>query len=240
MTNNTSSTTQGSVEIYNGNDSWIITGEAGLDIKSGSIKVKSDKGISPQLYFKYIKKNFNILEKFKLDRRLQKLEKSFNQACSNGQDMLSNKILNMLSKEFKESQIYAKGIKLFINKETLNKHKRNIKGGHISDTRFKDYTRIIPKDTLNKKKKVDNLFDDFIIYHYYNKEVETKLEKNQEMSKEEIDKMKDPVLFGTINETDRLYFIDDWEDEYCDLTFDEILDVLSDEECVLTNKITKI
>jgi hypothetical protein len=53
------------------------------------------------------------------------------------------------------------------------------------------------------------------------------------MSSEEKQKMKDPILFGYIKETDRLYFIADWEDEYCDLTFDEIVDVIGE------NKLTK-
>jgi len=53
------------------------------------------------------------------------------------------------------------------------------------------------------------------------------------MTKEEIQKMKDPILFGMIKESNRLYFIDDWEDEYCDLTFDEIIDVIGE------NKLTK-
>jgi hypothetical protein len=32
------------------------------------------------------------------------------------------------------------------------------------------------------------------------------------------------LLFGKIKESDRYYFIDDWEDEYCDLTLDDIID----------------
>jgi hypothetical protein len=53
------------------------------------------------------------------------------------------------------------------------------------------------------------------------------------MSSDEKSKMRDPILFGYIKETDRLYFIADWEDEYCDLTFDEIIDVVGE------NKLTK-
>ena len=42
--------------------------------------------------------------------------------------------------------------------------------------------------------------------------------------------MKDPVVFGIIKETDKLYFVADWIDEYCDLTFRKIVDVVGREE----------
>lgn len=38
--------------------------------------------------------------------------------------------------------------------------------------------------------------------------------------------MKDPILFGKIKETDKLYFIADWQDEHCDLTFDKLIDFM--------------
>jgi len=37
---------------------------------------------------------------------------------------------------------------------------------------------------------------------------------------------KDPIAFGKIEETDRYYFITDWEDEFCDLTLEDIVDQL--------------
>ena len=60
----------------------------------------------------------------------------------------------------------------------------------------------------------------------------------KEMNDDERSQMKDPVLFGYIKETRRLYFIADWEDEHCDLTFDEMIEVVGkdDEEFTLSNK----
>ena len=70
------------------------------------------------------------------------------------------------------------------------------------------------------------------------KKAEKKIEKKQKMSPGEKSAMKDPVLFGFINECNRLYYIADWEDELCDLSFEEILDVLGkkDEEVALTRQ----
>lgn len=202
----------------------------------GSVYIQTDnKGeIHPVLAFKYIKRKFGILEKITMDRRLKKLEDATYQALENGQDALSKKFLNQIARETKESVLYTKGIRHFISNEDLLKVKYKIKGGHISNTNFKDYTRIIPKDVLAKKKETEGAFDEYIIYHYYDEKIEKKLEKKQKMSEDEKNKMRDPILFGVIREApDKLYFIADWEDEYCDLTFDEIIDVVAE------NKLSK-
>lgn len=204
---------------------WVVytvpgVGEFGIN--------KEDKsGISPQLYFKYVKSKFGVLEGIKVNNRLEKIKKAVAKAKENGQDLLAEKFLSSVGIEVRESAIFAKGIKYFIERDVLNKYKNKIRGGHISDTLFKSYTRVIPKDVLEKKKAVDDVFDDFVIYHYWNEESQKDV---KHMSQDEKAKMRDPIIFGIIRETNRLYFIADWEDEYCDLTFDELVDVVGKEE----------
>lgn len=189
---------------------------------------KNEKGIHPELFFKYAKKKLGLLEGLKLKRRIERLEKAFYNAVDNGQDALGTKMMTELMRETRESVIFSKGITHFIEREDLYKHKWNIRGGHISDTRFKDFTRIIPKDVIAKKKKVEDVFDDFVIFHYWDEKTQEKIAKKQKMSPDEKGRMRDPILFGIIRESDRLYFIADWEDEFCDLTFDEIVDVVGE------------
>ncbi len=177
-------------------------------------------GISPILYFKYVKSKFSVLERSKLEKRLKKLEAALYEAIDNGQELLSKKLLDQYNLHFRETLIYSKGITKCINKQDLNKHKRSIRDGHISDTRYADYTRVIPKRVIDKKKKLDGLFDDFVIYHYYNADAKDL----KALSADEKQKMKDPVLFGIINGSDNLYYIDEWDDDYCDLSFEEIVD----------------
>lgn len=195
---------------------------------SWSLNVKS--GISPQLYFKYIKKKFGMLEKLRLDSRLKRLEKAFLKAVENGQDALGEKILKDLSRETRESTMYVKGIKHFIEYDDLTRYKTKIRDGHISDTKLEDFTRVIPKAVMDKKNKVNDCFDGFVIYHYWNEEAEKNRSTKQKMSNDEKQKLRDPVLFGVIKESNRLYFIADWEDEFCDLTFEEMIDVIGKDE----------
>ena len=187
----------------------------------------SKEGISPQLYFKYVKKKFGVLEGIKVNSRLEKIKKAVAKAKENGQDLLAEKFLASVGVEVRESTIFAKGITKYVERDVVNKYKNKIRGGHISDTMFKSYTRVIPEDVLAKKKVVEDVFDDFVIYHYWNESAQKDV-KN--MSPDEKAKMRDPILFGIIKETNKLYFIADWEDEYCDLTFDELVDVVGKQE----------
>jgi len=191
---------------------------------------KDDKGkISPQLFFSYIKKKLGILERTRLQNRLHLIEKAFDKAVENGQNMLAEKILSNLCIEMRESKIYSKGITKYIERENLYRYKNRIKDGHISDTRLKDFTRHIPKDVAKRINAVKDAFDDFVIFHYWDEQAANKVEKKEKMTEKEKSAMRDPVVFGIIKETDKLYFVADWEDEYCDLTFKKIVDVIGNE-----------
>lgn len=229
-----------------GTTTWISTTNStigGSTVNPIVLGVTIDKqsGIAPQLFFKYMKSKFGVLEKMNVQRRIAKIEKAFDEAAANGQDVLAGKFLKECVIEMREAAIAAKGFRYYIEQDDIQKHKRNIRGGHISDTRLEDFTRIIPKDVLAKKKKSEGLFDSYIIYHYWNEKAEKNVHEKQKMTSEEKAKMRDPVLFGRINETNRLYFVADWEDEFCDLTFDEMVEVLGkDEEEIVISRESKL
>lgn len=192
-----------------------------------TVEMKTEKkGISPILYFKYAKSKFKMLEKRRFEGRLKRIQSAFRRAVENGQEVLGAKIQKYLSQEVRESVLYAKGIRHFIEKTDLDKHRYNIRDGHISNTLLKDYTRAIPKHVTAKYVSVKNLFDEFVVYHYWNEETKDV----KKMSSDEKSKMRDPILFGKIKESDRLYFIADWEDEYCTLTFDKMVDAIGKED----------
>jgi len=196
--------------------------------KSVGFKSTVENGIEPTLAFNFIKKKFGILEGTVLKRRLDKLEKAFSVAVSNGQDTLAKKFLNEVVLQTKESVIYAKGIKLYVERDDVMKVKNKLKDGKIADTKLEDYTKIVPDDVIKIKNKLVDVFDGFVVYHYYNDALEDKVSKAQKITPEEKAKMKDPILFGYINESDRLYFIADWESDECDFTFDEIVELVGE------------
>ena len=180
-------------------------------------------GVEPQVYFRYVKRKFKLIECTRLNKRLRLLEEAFDAAVKNGQDVLAEKFLNEFSTKVREARIAAAGVQYYIEKNDLFRYKHMIRDGHISDTLFKSFTRVIPKRVLKLKAKVEDVFDDFVIYHYWDE----KAKDVATMTPEEKNKMKDPILFGIIKETNRLYFIADWVDDHCDLTFEEITAVVA-------------
>ena len=46
------------------------------------------------------------------------------------------------------------------------------------------------------------------------------------MTAKEIEKAKDPILFGVIKESNKLFYVGDWIDEHCDLTLEKFLEVM--------------
>lgn len=218
--------------VSSGTTALSINGHANWGNEYVQIAVAKNEGISPVLYFKYIKKKFKLLERRKMRSREIELEAAFNAAAENGQNMLCEKILESLIVAARETAMYAKGINKYLSIDDAKKYKNRLNSGCISDTMLAQYTRIIPKHVLKRKKELDGIFDDYVIYHYWNESQKDV----KEMSHNEKTAMKDPILFGLIKENNNLYYVADWEDEYCDLTFDKMIKVLGKDSI---GKITK-
>ena len=201
------------------------TAATGPNVISWNVK-KNAGEINPVLYFKYVKSKFNYLQRKMIESRIEKLEKAFDEAVEAGQDVLAKKFLDTLNQEAKEIMLLAKGFDKYVERDIVLKYKNQIRGGHISNTLLKDFTRIIPKKILDLKKKAEGIVDDFEIYHYWNEEEQQKVEKKEKICPEEKAKMRDPVMFGLIKGSNRMYFIGEWDDEYCDLSFNEMIGVM--------------
>lgn len=104
--------------------------------------------------------------------------------------------------------------------------KANLSNKMLKMTWMKNYARMIPDEVIIEKKKYDvsELFDNYVIMHF------DKYDTSTQMTKAEVEKAKDPILFGVLKGTRNLYFIGDWIDEYCDLTLDKFLSTLEMEE----------
>lgn len=82
--------------------------------------------------------------------------------------------------------------------------------------------REIPDEIVEVVAAVKDKFDQlYVVFTDYTGKVERQVEKER--------REKDPILFGTFqnpsNRTviDRFYYLGDWEDEYCDLTLDKMV-----------------
>lgn len=86
---------------------------------------------------------------------------------------------------------------------------------------WNDYPEFVPDEVLEVKKKADALcvFDNWCVMHYDPKGEALKQIKEEEWR-------RDPILFGMIVGSDRLYFVKDWTTKTDDITIKKICDVL--------------
>lgn len=142
-------------------------------------------------------------------------------AESMGQVALAEKLKKDLPIKMLENKLFATNFKRFIDEQDVIKFALKCEKG-LRLTYVKNYTRIIPEDVASKKIEADALevFDNYAILHY------DPDGKATEMTETEKAKAKDPILFGLIKDSTKLYFIGDWKDELCDLTLEEIVNKL--------------
>lgn len=142
-----------------------------------------------------------------------------------GQVALKEKLFEKLVINKYESILYSKGMYKALSEELLVKLAKNSPKA-LSLDYIANFVRTIPLDVIKKKIEADKLevFDNYVILHY-DPEGISYASTNKEKEKE-VRKAKDPILFGVISGSDKLYYIDDWVDEYCDLTFDKCIEQL--------------
>ena len=133
-----------------------------------------------------------------------------------GQEAFLEKIIDELVINKYESILYANGYNKYISEnELLSFSKESLRDINIDY--IKNYIQEIPDDIIEKKFKADqmNVFDNYFVLHYDPKK------KNSSLTKREIEAKKDPILFGVIKDSNKLYYIGDWITEDCNLTWEK-------------------
>ena len=150
-------------------------------------------------------------------------------AESTGQVALKEKLFGQLVINKYESILYANGYDKLITEDVMVKLTKKAPKA-LSLTYIANYTRTIPLDVTKKKLELDTLeiFDNYVILHY-DPNGKSYAQTVKERRKE-VEKAKDPILFGVIAGSDKLYYIGDWEDEYCNLRLENVVDIVGQEE----------
>lgn len=178
---------------------------------------KKVKYISVFDFFKGIETNMKKIEN--IEEISKYYENALNKAKEFGQKALEEKIMDMIS-VVKCEILLSDEFKYVTEDQIIKLYEMTDTSKNLKLTWIKNFSRIIPDDVLKAKKDADAklVFDNYVILHY-------DPENNGEiMTKKEIEKKKDPILFGVFNKSKKLYYIADWKDEYCDLTLDEMFE----------------
>ena len=177
--------------------------------------------VSVDKVFTLILQNEQQLE-FVKDRMIS-YDNSIAKAKAAGQTALVEQLLQARKIYAYETQLFAVDRKKFIDEQRLITFIKDCEKG-LQITWLKNYTRAIPDVVLEQKMLVDQhrVFDAYVVMHY---DPDKKSIKQTEAEKAaELAKKKDPILFGIIQGSRKLYFVGDWKDELCDLTFDAFVE----------------
>ncbi len=184
-----------------------------------SKKYKNKPTRSIESFFVSVKHTKDQLEK--IDDRIKSYKVLVQNAIDGGQKALEEKLLQEIELIGYESQLYGLGYTKVVTEEQLVRFVKLTKRGLRLDW-IKNFTRVLPDDVLKKKKELDthNIFDNWLILHYDPKS--KGVSKTEKEKQKERDDKKDPILFGVIKGSRKLYFVDDWIDESCDLQLKDI------------------
>jgi len=163
-------------------------------------------------------------------------EKALIQAKALGQVALTQKLADAVQVVRGEAHLIVMGLKQYVTeRQVVDFYEKTGEDKCLKLTWIKNFNRIIPEDVYDAKKKADErkIFDNYVILHY------DPLNTGEVMTKEEIEKKKDPILFGLIKNSRKLYYVADWKDDYCQLTLEEMFTVLGEKVLKINNKNVK-
>ena len=153
-----------------------------------------------------------------------------------GQTALGEKLKNILQVVRCEISLLDKDMTKFVSEEQMTSLYEMVNASDkLKLTWIKNFVKIIPSDVLKLKETADGLevFDNYVILHYDPKNDATNLTEQETRAK------KDPIMFGVINNSNKLYYIADWVDEYCDMTLEKMFSTLGDQVLEINNESVK-
>lgn len=180
------------------------------------------KELTPQEYFEQVKERKHNITDEELLKVYDNCLELLNKYKITGQKKGMRKLLFHLECIEKEREIVKMGITTFIYRDDIEEYIDTVAKDTVKIIELENYEREIPDEIVGIIEKVKDKFDQlYVVFTDYTGKVERKVQKER--------RAKDPILFGTFqNQTsrtviDRFYYLGDWEDEYCDLTLDKMV-----------------
>lgn len=187
--------------------------------------VEEEKVYTPAEYFEMIKGKMeeqtseNVKNLYNLT--MNKLQKYIVTGQKNAAKDLYAKCLSLT----KEMQLLETGkVSKYIPLKEIDNYIDNVADKCVVVVELRNYDRVIPDELIDVVIATKDIFDEFyVVFTDYTGEKRSKVEQAK--------RDKDPILFGNIfvdgRISDKMYFIGDWVDEYCDLTLDKMIEEIA-------------
>ncbi len=189
-------------------------------------KIKTEKKVVDRydLIKQFFSSASSSMEELKsYDKVAESYNNALKQSEGTGQTALFEKLKNLIYVIKGETTLIQSGLNKYLSEDmVVDFYKATDKDKALKLSWIKNFTRLIPSNVIEIKKVLDEkeVFDNYVILHFdpNNEAVE--------LTKDEKEKLKDPILFGVIDNSNKLYYVADWMDEVCDLTLEKVIEVL--------------
>ena len=178
--------------------------------------------LTPSEYFEQVKERKNHITDEDLQNVYDNCLELLNKYKITGQKKGMRKLMFHLECIEKEREIVSMGIDTFIYRDDIEEYIDNVAKDTVKIIELENYEREIPDEIVELIGEVKDKFDQlYVVFTDYTGKVEKQVERER--------REKDPILFGTFQDQtnrtviDRFYYLGDWEDEYCDLTLDKMV-----------------
>lgn len=183
--------------------------------------------LSAQEYFDLLKERTHKMTLAKLKELGENSLKLMQRFTVTGQAVAARKLLADVQAQEREAQLLEIGIDTFVYKDDVTKFLDLTENKDVKITSLENYVRVIPDEIIAKIEQTKEYFNRFfVVFTDYTGREEKRIEQEY--------RNRDPILFGsfifkdedgrTEDFVERMYFLGDWEDEYCDLTFDKFVE----------------
>jgi hypothetical protein len=188
--------------------------------KAKDIAESDSELIDALQFFKLVKLSSKDSVSTYRDRVADYLKAVYNAASVGQVALLEDLIRGMVTNKY-EAVLYSEGYYNVLTEEQIVKFVKKCEKGIKLDY-IKNFTRPLPFDVVEKVNKLNDLeiFDNYVVL-YYDPDGHIYKETAAEQAKR-----RDPILFGVIAGSNKLYYVADWEDEYCDLSLEKFIDTI--------------
>lgn len=193
--------------------------------------------LTPTEYFKELKGKKNNITDDELLSIYNNCEQLLSKYIKTGQTNGAKKVMFHLENIIKEREIVKMGIDTFIYREDIEKYIESVSKNVVKIIELERYEREIPDEIIEIIEATKDKFDQlYIVFTDYTGKVEKQVKKER--------RDKDPILFGTFQDkkinsiVERFYYLGDWEDEFCDLTLDKMVNEMKEKGYKIERKIS--
>lgn len=191
-------------------------------------KIQEAKTILANEYFNGVKTKAEYLQDEDIIKEMKYLPAQIEQLKQVGQNGLAEKLKKNIKYLFNERLLLKNGFDKYVHRKDVTRYVELVKDKKVHVCELDKFPRLIPDAprALLLKAQSLNIFKDFwVVYVDYTGDSDSMLTDEE---KKQRAKNRDPIIFGTFESVetgtiDKMYFICDWTDEYCDLTLDKMV-----------------